>query len=89
MRTRQQRSSSRKGSSWPALLLLLVGVGALTAAVLHPAASVIGSGSAQALSGSGNVVLIPGEVVVQSTGLMLVSVASTVIGAALAIARLV
>jgi len=89
MRTHQYSSSSGRGPSWPALLLLLVGVGALTAAVLHPAASVIEAGSAQALSGSGNVVLIPGEVVVQSTGLVLVSVASTVIGAALAIARLV
>jgi hypothetical protein len=86
MRTRQYGTSDR--TSWAAIVLLVVGVGTLAAAVLHPAVAVIEAGSVQAVSGSETLVLVPGEVVVQSTGLVLVSVASTVIGLALAIVKL-
>jgi hypothetical protein len=81
----------RRTSLW-ALLLLVVGIGSLVVAVLHPAVAVIEAASPAAVAGNASAgesaSLLPGPIAVESGGLLLVSVAATLIGTALALARL-
>lgn len=81
----------RRTSLW-ALVLLLAGVGSLVAAVLHPTVAVIEAASPAAVAGNASAgeptSLLSGPVAVESGGLLLVGVAATLIGLALALARL-
>jgi hypothetical protein len=81
----------RRTSLW-ALVLLVVGVGSLVAAVLHPTVAVIESATPAAVTGNATAgdpaSLLPGPIAVESGGLLLVSVAATLIGLALALARM-
>jgi hypothetical protein len=89
--SRRGRRKDSGGSPW-ALLLLLSGVVAAVAAVLHPAVSLISTArfTPEALSGGSSLPtgLVSGPVAAESGGLVVIAFVATVLGLAVAVARL-
>jgi hypothetical protein len=82
----QKRRTER--SSIPGLLLLTVGIVTLAVAVIHPAVTVVDTVATGVVSGaSPAIVVLPETVLAESGGLLLISVAATVLGLAMSVAR--
>jgi hypothetical protein len=83
----QKRRKQR--SSLAGLLLMSLGLLALSVAVIHPAVSVVDAVATNVLAGAGPGELIPPTVAAESGGLLLISVAAIAIGLLVSVARLV